>query len=94
MTGVVEELAEALQALLDFRGGVDVANREQARRVLARFNAERERGVWVPREPTEAMIQSLVATLRKPAFGPRGDALAIYRAMIAAINPESGHDPS
>lgn len=59
MTDPVEELVAALKAAIGKLAIMENATRssevaevhEQCRRAISRFNAERGKGVWVPREP-------------------------------------------
>ncbi len=86
MTGVVEELAEALKELLRFR----LVERNEissplgsavkaARLAISRFNAERGDGVWVPREPTKDHILTMAFAAFKSTF--IGDADAAWCSM-------------
>lgn len=112
MTDPVEELVRALTLAEDVlsrfpfsaeiwpNGTHPNAGIEQIRSALSRFNAEMGKGVWVPREPTEAMLEAAFDPALKPSAewaypAWRQSWLDAFRAawprMIAAINPE-GND--
>ncbi len=103
---------ELMRALEDISRRAETASRGgwrswaigRANKALNRFNAERGDGVWVPREPTEAMLkaswdQTAAATPAERMANELCDTKTAhmhkmrrrYRAMIAAINPE-GND--
>ena len=91
----VEELVDALGDMIDIASESDNKSLEdrrlieQAKVKLSRFNAERGDGVWVPREPTEAMMKAHQAYCdTRHASGNSPTAVGAWRAMIAAINPE------